>query len=1208
MNKSKILKRSLAMILSLMMIFAMIPLSASAAATPVISSLTVEVANSGQQIKAALSGSDYAVEVPASPSITDVNGVTVRVTLAAGSGKVFHAGTDGTQTASEVAGQWTFQLTAQEIAAKQASFDLYDDDVVKVATYTISISVTALERDTDVASVTAANQYGSTVLDGNTYTIVIPYAANSEIVTVKLNSKKSSVIAATQVSPDSATIGNVGIEGDAGEYTLTSIGVTPTGGTKASFTVASEGGASTKVYYINLVKAEAFKSFSVEGERKEAKIDPDNKKVEVYMPYGTVPTKNADNSYSWNFTPSYVNGYESVTVKAKPYPTPSSEPLYTKDFKSGEEVDLKSFANLSTTVKGMAIALQLAYTADVKEAWTVEFDVPDHNPVAEIDSVAIGNYVGTVDNDAQTVTLTVPASVREAASTLLLGVSDNSSVQIVGVGAAVVSGQAGDQSAADDVLGINFEANTLPNEATLRVTAGQANDDNVTEVKDYTLRVITQEAKPAAITSAKLVDAAGKEYAASIGADYTVNFTLPYKYKTAGLADTWKFYYEITSGSVLKREDTDGITTIKASGETIVHGDPIWPQDPFTAPAAKKLVVETSSTNMNKYTVVFKFETASAAAELSGLKLVKDSIAKLSDVTASNSYAAIGTTDLVVTIPARDYDDYTTAGHFAYITGALSDGATLYYIDKDGHFNLVTLVGQDGDALVSKLPWAPNDTTKVTYDGILPTTGATALQLVVVSEGVTVVPATQTNGLQADTPTVYDANFKMQYNGLFKQYSLTVKAAAANTANQIKSVSLYDTITEETVTATSLNYGFTLTVPFHFTKDPLVLSYESDSYEKVYRTSSASEDNRLKTLAFTATGARETGTGYDVGLDLDAETYEAAIKNRTSDDTTTPRVIGATVVSNLVSTPEIGGSSQDWQLIVKVSPADIGSALESVKVGDVTATPDSSNKVTLKLPADTEITHVVPELTLSKNATASVGGTAHVNGTSAYNLTTPITVLVTSEDENHTTTYTIAAELSDEPDEPTPVDPTPVEKDPFSDVKKTSWYYDLVNEAYKAGIIDGYTDGTFKPNNYITRQDFAVMLVRAIDPDNLEQYTEAPFTDVTSNYAMQSIAYLKDKEIVNGYGDNIFKPTDYIRRSEVATIFSKLLKLTTLSTEKFTDDAVIPGWARDAIYSCKAAGIFGGDELGNFNANNNMTRAESAKVMLAVKKLLDAAE
>ena len=58
MNKSKILKRSLAMILSLMMIFAMIPLSASAAATPVISSVTVEVANSGQQVKAALSGTD----------------------------------------------------------------------------------------------------------------------------------------------------------------------------------------------------------------------------------------------------------------------------------------------------------------------------------------------------------------------------------------------------------------------------------------------------------------------------------------------------------------------------------------------------------------------------------------------------------------------------------------------------------------------------------------------------------------------------------------------------------------------------------------------------------------------------------------------------------------------------------------------------------------------------------------------------------------------------------------------------------------------------------------------------------------------------------------------------------------------------------------------------------------------------------------------
>ena len=1308
MNKSKILKRSLAIVLAVMMMVAMIPLSASAAAAPVISEVTVEVAASpstGTQHKATLTGTDYAVEVPASPSIT--GGAVARVTLAAGNGYIHHAQASSNaeiaalEEAKNQNGQWVFKFTAAEVAAKKATFDVYDADVVKVGTYTISVSVTELERDTGVASVTVDGQYGSTVLEGNTYTITVPYAApvaaatpapTTYTATVKLNSTKSSV----QNPVINAGGGDIAPTGSAGNYTIAGLKVTPADGSKAKFTVASEGGASTKLYYINLVKAEAFKSFSVAGERKAAEIDAAAKQITVYMPYGTKPTDG-----SWKFTPTFVTGYESVTVKAD---KANGNNTYEATFKSGEEVDLKTFAGeLSATeankkITDATLKLRLKYTADVTEDWTVKFDIPTSNPVAEITSAKVDNYVGTIDG--KVITLTLPAAEREKQQILNLGVSNGNSVQVVGSGNPVVSGNTGDETATDDVLGIQFAANTLPNEATLRVAAAEGIDGNAADVQDYTLRIVTQEAKPAAITSATLEDAKGNKYAASIGTDYTVNFVLPYEYKT-GIADTWKFYYEITSGSVLTAE-ADGAnqpSKIKASGEAITANQAIWPVAPFNTATAtsatEKLVVTTSSTNSHKYTVTFKLDSANAAAELSGLKLVKNDVTEVSKITATNSYAAVGTKDFVVTIPHRDYGDYNevkpatgaNVDNRAYVYGTLSDGAKLFYVDKTNHLVALPLTNEAGDTLASKLPhWAVNDPDEIPYDGVTKQTATntvTALKLVVVSQGVNV---------SEEGTTEYDANFKMNNNGLYKEYTLTVKEDTSNTANQIKSVSLYDLTTKETVSATPVNYGFTLQVPDHFLRDPLVLTYDSDHYEIVYvQEKDANGDNKLLPLTFTD-GARNANTGFSAALSILANQAagEASIVERTSNDGVTPIEKDNTAITKLVSEPEAGGSTQEWLLVVKVDPADIGAELESVKIGEVTAKPDSSNKVTLTLPADTEITHVLPEFTLSKNATARVNGAvdAHVNGEDAYNLTAPIKVVVTSEDGNHTTTYTVEAKLDGAPSTseaklesvkvgavtatpdsskkvtltlPAGTDLTKVapeftlaknataavdgtahvngtstydmtkaitvvvtaedgkttatytveakladDQDPFTDVKKTptAWYYDMLKQAKADGIIKGFDDGTFRPNAAISRQDFAVMLVNVLKPEDLANYTTPTFTDCTATYSQQAIAYLEAKKIVNGYGDGTFKPTKAITRAEVASVISKLLNLEDSNTTPFADDATLPGWAKTVIYRCKVAGIFTGDETGKFNASKNMTRAEAAQVMVRLQPKL----
>ena len=57
-------------------------------------------------------------------------------------------------------------------------------------------------------------------------------------------------------------------------------------------------------------------------------------------------------------------------------------------------------------------------------------------------------------------------------------------------------------------------------------------------------------------------------------------------------------------------------------------------------------------------------------------------------------------------------------------------------------------------------------------------------------------------------------------------------------------------------------------------------------------------------------------------------------------------------------------------------------------------------------------------------------------------------------------------------------------------------------------------------------------------------------------------------------------------------------ELTGTTTEKFKDDAKISNWAKGYVDACKAAGIFGGDEKGNFNPKSPITRAETAKIMV----------
>ena len=111
---------------------------------------------------------------------------------------------------------------------------------------------------------------------------------------------------------------------------------------------------------------------------------------------------------------------------------------------------------------------------------------------------------------------------------------------------------------------------------------------------------------------------------------------------------------------------------------------------------------------------------------------------------------------------------------------------------------------------------------------------------------------------------------------------------------------------------------------------------------------------------------------------------------------------------------------------------------------------------------------------------------------------------------------------------------------PFSDVDADAWYGQSVLYLAENGIIQGYSDGTFRPNEPITRAEFATLASKF---DSLDKLETALFNDVSeSHWAFSFINSANAKGWVSGFPDGTFKPEDKITRAQVVTIVNRMLK------------------------------------------------------------------
>ena len=172
----------------------------------------------------------------------------------------------------------------------------------------------------------------------------------------------------------------------------------------------------------------------------------------------------------------------------------------------------------------------------------------------------------------------------------------------------------------------------------------------------------------------------------------------------------------------------------------------------------------------------------------------------------------------------------------------------------------------------------------------------------------------------------------------------------------------------------------------------------------------------------------------------------------------------------------------------------------------------------------------------------------------------------------------------------------------FSDIDEDDWYYDNVMDAANNGYISGMGDGTFAPTQATTRAQFASMIANAMgyeaDPD-----VASMFPDVADDFwGKAAINFCAQNGIITGYDDGTFQPNKAITRQEAASILRNAFKLTESSSETFPDDSAISGWAKESVYIVKASGLMKGDAgTGNFRPTDTIIRAEAASILMNAK-------
>ena len=186
----------------------------------------------------------------------------------------------------------------------------------------------------------------------------------------------------------------------------------------------------------------------------------------------------------------------------------------------------------------------------------------------------------------------------------------------------------------------------------------------------------------------------------------------------------------------------------------------------------------------------------------------------------------------------------------------------------------------------------------------------------------------------------------------------------------------------------------------------------------------------------------------------------------------------------------------------------------------------------------------------------------------------------------------------------TPQDIQKIRAHIFTDVPSDFWAANSISTVTKANLMKGYSDGTFRPNQPMTREEVAALFNNITD-DGTAAFLSSKFKDITSDrWSALAIESVARKNIISGYGDETYKPEKYMSRQEFAVVADNYLHYLGYTTEDptaldniaYADQKFVAPWAQDAVRELASLGFTLYTPGTLFNPEKYITRAEAAEI------------
>ena len=1249
MKKSKFLKKSLAMLLALMLVVAMIPLSASAALPDDLKYINVngdQVSVSALEVDMSssyLDNDNAVVEIDTNDYLGDVE---LRVYEKGGSVEYKVApqtpATDSTTNDFPIKDFVDVSADEKTGTMKLALIDTKNpgtgaDDKEPLAEYTLTINFVDSNITTNLDVVADINgSFGAGIYDAEVKgdEIVVKMARHNNDADTKWDETIQKTVdpVLTIKGLDGATVYAVDGTAVANNPVQHTINNADNG---TVITVRSQDGKHDSDYTVVAEYVDALSSFSAEV-AEDTVVDADiaNKvsvndnvpdTITLTVPKSVLVDENGDTDVSPELPISYaVNGNVNARDKAK------------VEVKIGNNapVTVKNDGSVSVEMTGLGnknAEGDYAITGTVTVTRFGSF-VQEYNLVVKLEDSAnttieyarVDATVATVDGEAGTITAVLPEKFNgkptDRTKSVITLYTENT-VQKVSIGTVSAEKVPGEDNAIDQIawqFDQNDQINTV-NPITISVYAEDGH------FEQYTLSTSMAQATNSASMTAFWLKNGSTTYEGVKTGNKEFTITVPYMTtKTEG----WKVYATAgTNAKVVYNTTTpsqvDIINGVTTTDEIGLADDNL----PLTGISTEVVAVNTADDDIfNAYTVKIVLAEKKSAKVLTGLDFTsqvttnntdKLVVRALNDENQFHAYVnqlSDGTPNLDninLYVPASlstHTEDYYTTPTITYhniVTGfVVPEGAVAYTVKETVN---------SGTYLIERL--------KATTDALDRPVSGTSIDndstIIVLPEEIARQVETGTAGVAypyANFPGRISKSAAAQYGTV---YDVNIIIKDYETDSTLETIQIGDvplkveghkitgelpwsyTIPVEALTANASNNGYTLNAKY--AKSPKFATFTVSDYAAVrvhnqgvwYAlnndggvTKTVGQNNVQLVFVRSATDNSVTVMGYD-----GSRVYNLGHNGSSGSGTDVGDNKITVRAEDRLSTHTVSQTEYTFDLTWKApsNEAEISNFTVAGRTGTVTNTSETERTITVQVPYGTDLKGMIATFEHSLGSTVKIGspsGLDFISGTTSLNYTSDVIVYVTSEDGKVQNRYTITVE----------------EGLSFSDVKPGDWFYDNVMDAAENGYVSGMGDGTFQPKKATTRAQFASMIANALgyesDPD-----AASMFPDVAEDYwGKSAINFCVKNDILKGYDDGTFQPNKAITRQEAASILRNAFKLTESSSETFPDDSAISGWAKESVYIVKASGLMKGDAgTGNFRPTDTIIRAEAASILMNAK-------